>query len=313
MKRFTYSSRRRSRGLAEMFSSVVCLFLFAFFLVAGFDGWRFLALALGLLSFAAFWLFLHGFGLYQSGSGTLEVDDAGIQATRGKKNVFLPWASILVVRMGRLLQPALVLKGSHQKIVVYKSLSDYPQFWNFLHGKAALPALHARTITVRCMPRQAGVFIFVLVFSLSALAAVLYADRASSFEFGVAIALLLLPGMVSIAILLTGWKAFVFTRQGFSCQTILRRTVCSAKQIQSVTLDQAPVQMLITGWRYRGPALTSAALFSNDVGLRICITHTCGETVLDETTTNFPLELLYDALQEWYAVSAPQNALSPVV
>lgn len=133
MELYPYPVKQRTRGASAIITAMAGHMLFSFFLLAGFSDQPFTPAAFGLLSFLMMFLFLHGLGQYKSGNGTVELSEEGIAVLKGGKRKLIAWTQISSIRMGGLLRPAIIIHGNHKKLIIYKTLETYPEFWHRLH------------------------------------------------------------------------------------------------------------------------------------------------------------------------------------
>ena len=255
-------------------------------------------------------LFLHGLGQYKSGNGTVVLSDEGIAVLKGGKRTLIAWAQISGIRMGGLLCPAIIIYSNRKKLVLYKTMEIYSVFWQRLHqmtgnSHVTLPSIQADAFIVRCRAPQAGTYTTVLLLIAASITVLLH--------FGltqiplpivlIVLILLLIPAIVCLHLLLRGLGKYHFSADGIHYRSLFGSCRYAHAHIKQVSLESSGIYPLITGWRYRGPAMTSQSQYSAYAGgLRLRIMTDDGEIVMDESMTRFPLELIYDAVMTRYGI-----------
>ncbi len=309
MELYPYPVKQRSRGVSAIITAIAGYILFSFFLLAGLSDQPFTPAAFVLLSFLMMLLFLHGLGQFKSGNGTVELSDEGIAVQKGGKRKLITWTQMSSIRMGGLLRPAIIVQGKYNKLILYKTMDAYLVFWSRLHQMTdnlhiSMPSIQAETFTVRCSAPQTGTYTTVLFLIAISLAALFYLGRIqiSISVFLLALILLLIPAAFCLYLLLRGLRKYHFSADEIHCRSLFENCRYAHDHIKQVSLESAGIYSLITGWRHRGPAMTSQAQYSASGGLRLRIMTDDGEIVMDESMTRFPLELVYDAVRTHYSI-----------
>lgn len=303
--RLEYPSARRRRGLASVWLAIIGEVLFGFFLLAGFGERSWAGAAFAVLSAAMFLFFLSGVSKARSGVGSVELTDHGLTVLRGNRRDALPWTKIDRVRFGGVFQPTLELHAGATKVIVYKALPGYPLVWSLLSQTRAAIKAPTGPVRVRCSRTQhGGALIAGVLLSLAAAAVVAaagFSNGISPLLGGSLIVLFAAIAALGLWALLHGSCIYTLEEDGIRCCRWVRETKIPTADLREVTLEQARIRELATGYRYRGESMTSAVRYAPvELGLRVWIKHTGGKWVLDDTMTCYAPELLYDALRARY-------------
>ena len=306
MERFEYDRTARKRGAAAVWTAVAGYVLFAFFLLAGFGDQSWMPYALAGLTAVMLLLFLYGLSQMRAGSGSVEVTDEGITTVRGGVRLYVEWQRIDRISFGGFFHPALRLHGGEKTLVIYKSLPGYLTLWQRFQGLAAMPEeSDGDTVVGSYRSRQMGLWIVVLaLLAASACVIIMLGAALQPVVLVVTLGLHLVVAGICVWALLHNACRYTFSVQGFQRRSLFRNMWYPAAEIKDVTLEQTPLQLVVTDYRYRGEAMTRSVRYSEKgLGLRLRIKLADGELMLDETMTRFPLELLFGELCRRYAIA----------
>jgi hypothetical protein len=96
-------------------------------------------------------------------------------------------------------------------------------------------------------------------------------------------------------------RRFTLDDGGICCYFWGRVTNIPASAMKEVVLEQARIRDLAVDYRYRGEAMTTAVRYAPvELGLGVRLILADGEWRLDETTTGFPMERLYEEIRSRY-------------
>lgn len=307
MATFTYPPEQRKRGTSIVVLSIVCYLLFSFFLLAGFYGLAFVPYAFGVLTVGIIVMTWYGAATARAGKGTVELTADGILWRYKRQTRTVPFAELSDISFGGGLYKKLNIAGGGQKITLYKTLRDYPAFWRALKSRVQVPALPLTDVSVPLTKTDGmGIALAAAALLLVGGCGVLAAYVSGLTSLGVllvVLALFVLDLGICATLVISKLGAVTFGQDKIVHKTRFKEQVYETSALTGAIFEQAKVKMLITGYQYRGPAMTNRAVVSNTgLGLRVLLDFNGALRAVDDTMTTFPLELLGDYISARYGV-----------
>ena len=249
-------------------------------------------------------VFVRGAWIRSVSSTEIAVSEEGIAVRRRGVKTVLRFQDLTGVSFTGRIQPAAVLHGSDRSIRVYKTLYGYPVFWKAVRSRIPKGSPMQFDLTVRCngvsrpLPLLAGASVGVLMLAYG------IDGLARSMALGPALAVLGL----GLAVLAAPAAVVCFSIRSLRCgesiefRTPLSVWQCPAGELGKVLFGQETKRKL------NGPDKTPAYRRLPPLrgyGLALTLRRKDGsELVVSELMTGYPLELLYEYLQNRYTIAA---------
>lgn len=308
MEHFAFPAAQRRRALSSAVLSITCFVLFSLFLLAGFWGAVWLLPAWGALAALCLAWLVHGILSARLGAGVVEVGGETIRFWSGpKKSVTLRFDGIRSARFIGSVFPRLILHGEGGTIVIGKTLPHYPRLWTLLRLRIPYDAKSAPQAVRIGKAEHLWVFSCLQALLLAAATAVvLFFARGQLGTLALVLLLALFAGVFALCF------AFSFARLGavrfgethIELRTFFRRHAVEVSSIRCALLSQENTRLLVTGYRSRGPAMTTRATLSPAAPVLALTLSTGGESILlDDTMTAYPIELLFEQLLTRYRLA----------
>jgi hypothetical protein len=308
--RFRYPTWRKRRGTVSITLAVCCEAIFGFILFVGFGDWKWMPCAFAALSLFSLIPILRGVLLMRSAKQSIETDDLGITLCRNGREIRLEYQSITKARCGWFFEPYVRLYTNGKSVVVYKTLPGYPLLWSMAVRACPVSktdgSCQTRKITCFCTQHTAAFLMGALLALFAALQMIrlLRAGELAPMTAGLLCTLFVFVAAAAIWALVKDWKVYVIGKDGIAERSWRRSSFYPTGELKAVLLEQTEIGERVTGYAYRGEAMTRAVRYrAVDLGLRIRIAHAGGELTIDDGMTFEPIELLFGELCRKFQLS----------